>query len=148
MFPNPFRSTARAVPLLAILLAACSTPPPDLDLSRRHPSVQGRFMVEIEPPTPGPALNQIHAWTVKLSTPEGGPVTPARIAVRGGMPQHGHGLPTQPRVTRELAPGRYLLEGVKFSMSGWWELRLDIEAGGARDVAVFNLSVGDAGLQP
>src|SRR4249920_3274177 len=31
----------------------------------------------------------------------------------GGMPQHGHGLPTRPVVSRELADGTYLMEGMK-----------------------------------
>ena len=44
----------------------------------------------------------------------------AAITVDGGMPQHGHGFPTRPRVTRDLDDGTYLLEGMKFSMTGWW----------------------------
>jgi hypothetical protein len=53
------------------------------------------------------------------------------------MPQHGHGLPTRPRVTRELAGGVYEVGGVRFNMGGWWELKFTI--GG--DTVTFNLGL-------
>jgi hypothetical protein len=131
----------------AVLLAACGTPPADLDLSLQHPSRQGKFVVRLEPPASGPAVNQMHAWQVRLRTPAGAPVSQAVIGFDGGMPQHGHGFPTQPRVTRELSPGVYALEGMKFSMTGWWDMRLDLRAGDVADDAVFNVIVDDGGIR-
>ena len=46
---------------LAIALAACATQPSDLDLSLRHPTAQGRYVVQMDPPAAPPAINQIHA---------------------------------------------------------------------------------------
>lgn len=138
---------AAAAVAAALLLAACGTPPTDLDLRLQHPSRQGAFVVRLDPPATGPAINQMHAWQVRLSTPDGSPVTRARIDFDGGMPQHGHGFPTRPRVTRELSPGVYALEGMKFSMTGWWDIRLDIRAGDVSDTAVFNVVVDPAGLR-
>lgn len=126
---------------LATLLAACAAPPPDLDLSLRHTSAQGRYLVQMEPPAVTPAINQMHAWQIRLTSPDGTPVRNARIAVDGGMPQHGHGLPTRPQVSRELAAGTYLMEGMKFSMTGWWEIKLAIQAAGGADAVVFNTVV-------
>jgi hypothetical protein len=74
-------------------------------------------------------------------------VSQARIAFEGGMPQHGHGFPTRPRITRELQPGVYALEGMKFSMTGWWDMRLAIQAGELADTAVFNVIVDGSGIQ-
>lgn len=124
--------------LLTTALTACSTPPIDLDLSLRHSSTQGRYVVQMEPPAATPAINQMHAWQIKLSSPDGAPVRNASIVVDGGMPQHGHGLPTRPQVTREVADGTYLMEGMKFSMTGWWEIKLAIQAADGSDTAVFN----------
>ena len=134
-----FLSTA----ILTMALAACASPPKDLDVSLHHPSAQGRYVVRMESPATPPAINQMHAWQIKLSSPDGAPVRNARIAVDGGMPQHGHGLPTRPQVTREVAAGTYLMEGMKFSMTGWWEIKLAIQAADGADTAVFN-TIGDA----
>ena len=125
----------------ALLAAGCSTPPPDLDLSLSRQSVAGVYRVAVEPPAQQPAINQMHAWKVKLATPDGAAVRGAAFQVGGGMPQHGHGFPTQPRVTREVEPGTYLLEGMKFSMTGWWELKLAIDAAPGRDNVTFNTVV-------
>ena len=64
----------------------------------------------------------------------------AIIAVDGGMPEHGHGLPTKPRVTRQLGGGVYEIEGVRFNMGGWWELKLSISTPDGTDHVTFNLS--------
>ena len=42
------------------------------------------------------------------------------------MPGHGHGFVTQPRVTRDLGDGDFLVEGVKFHMMGAWVLDFEI----------------------
>jgi hypothetical protein len=70
-------------------------------------------------------------------------VAQARIQVDGGMPQHGHGLPTKPQVTRELPDGGYLIEGMKFSMTGWWEIKLAIDGPAGADRVTFNTVVAE-----
>jgi hypothetical protein len=52
-------------------------------------------------------------------------------------------MPPRPQVTQEIADGVYLLEGMKFSMPGWWELRLAIESAAGTDSATFNAVVQD-----
>ena len=134
--------TAAAV-ASAAYLSACGSPPHDLDLSLQHASTQSHFVVGLTPPAGGPVIDQIQTWQLRLTARDGTPVSQARILFSGGMPQHGHGFPTQPRVTREISPGVYALGGVKFSMSGWWDMRLGIHAGEHRDTAVFNVVLDD-----
>lgn len=127
------------IPLLLISLSACMTPPADLNLDLTRSTEQARYVVAVHALTEQIRINQMHAWEVQLNTASGDPVLGAQIAVGGGMPQHGHGFPTSPRVTRELGDGRYLLEGVKFSMPGWWEIKLEIQsAQGGADRITFN----------
>lgn len=138
------RVASIAVPFLFATLTACSTSTPsDLDLSLSHPSDKGSYVVSLQPPSPLPAINQIHAWQVSVTTADGRPVRQARLRVDGGMPQHGHGLPTRPQVTREIADGIYLLEGMKFSMTGWWEIRLAVQGAAGEDTVTFNTVVRD-----
>ena len=135
-FPGLAAATA-----MTLLLAGCGTPPTDLDLALDKPSAAGMYRVALVPPAQAPAINQLHSWQVKLAAPDGTPVHGATFAVDGGMPQHGHGLPTKPRVTRELADGTYQLDGMKFSMTGWWVVKLDIQGPQGADKVAFNTVV-------
>jgi hypothetical protein len=85
------------------------------------------------------AINKMMSWKLKVESADGKPVADARISVEGAMPEHGHGLPTQPKVTKDLGDGTYLVEGIKFSMPGWWTVTFAIEAGGKKDSVTFNL---------
>lgn len=121
------------------LLTACMSPPKDLDRSLTRPTAKGQYVAAIKSLAMPVPTNKIHSWEVRVTQASGQPVTGARITVDGGMPQHRHGLPTKPRVTRELDDGRYLIEGMKFSMDGWWELKLDIAGPQGSDQVTYNL---------
>ncbi len=133
--------------LLAIVLAVIAymmiamAPPSDLDLSRSRTTANGLFAVEIAPENTDFERNTMHSWIVTVKTLAGEPVEDAQIAVDGGMPQHGHGLPTAPQVTASLGEGRYRIEGVRFNMSGWWEFKLHVRAAAGEDDVTFNLSL-------
>jgi hypothetical protein len=60
--------------------------------------------------------------------------------VDGGMPQHNHGMPTQPQVT-PLGSGDYRVEGMKFQMPGHWVVTVAVDAEGQQDTATFNLQL-------
>jgi len=72
---------------------------------------------------------------------DGRAVEGAILAIDGGMPEHGHGLPTRPRMTRVLGAGAYEVEGVRFNMGGWWELKVTITSERGADIVTFNLSL-------
>ena len=139
---NPRKlGAAAAVAALTTLVVGCVARPADLNLSLDRNSVSNLYRVALVPPAQRPAINQMHSWKVKLTTLDGAPVHGATFLVDGGMPQHGHGLPTQPRVTREIEDGTYALEGMKFSMTGWWELKLAIQGPQGVDKVTFNTMV-------
>jgi hypothetical protein len=129
----------------AAAMAGCMSAPTDLDLSLTRATADGKFVVTLQPPATPAAINQLHTWQVRLASPAGAPIAHARIKVDGGMPQHGHGLPTRPQVTQELSDGTYLIEGMKFSMTGWWELKLAIESPEGSDKVTFNTVVSERG---
>ena len=88
------------------------------------------------------ALRLQELQTVRLLVLDatGRPVQGARISVAAGMPEHGHGVPTQPQV-ESLGGGMYDIEGLRFSMGGWWELKLAIETPAGTDRVTFNLDL-------
>jgi YtkA-like len=119
-------------------LAACMSPPSGLNLSLDRLTAHDKYRVTVHSLADPVTINKMHAWEIRLRSPSDEAVQGARISVNGGMPQHGHGFPTQPRVTQELGDGRYLLEGMKFSMPGWWEIKLKIAAASGEDEVTFN----------
>jgi hypothetical protein len=72
------------------------------------------------------AINQMHSWILHIENEEGLEIEGAIVDVEGGMPEHDHGLPTKPRVTEELGGGDYRLDGMRFHMSGYWEISVSI----------------------
>ena len=86
-------------------------------------------------------VRRLQTVPVLITDAKGVPVESAVISVDGGMPEHGHGLPTQPRATRALGGGLYEIEGVRFNMGGWWELKLAIDSPAGADSVTFNLSL-------
>ncbi|WP_291980581.1 FixH family protein [Luteitalea sp.] len=103
-------------------------------------SVEGRYVATLEPSQPL-RPRQMQTVRVIVRDIEGRGIDDAQIVVDGGMPQHGHGLPTRPRVTRSLGDGIYEIEGVRFNMGGWWEFRLAITGSRGVDTVTFNLAV-------
>ena len=127
-----------------VLLQGCAHfagPPDDLDYSRTRKSEAGHYRGTILPQTDPVPQGRLHTWTLHLETADGAPVEAAEIDVDGGMPQHGHGLPTRPRVSRALGGGDYLVEGMKFNMGGWWEVTFPVRATAGADTLVFNLAL-------
>ncbi|MDN2566769.1 FixH family protein [Aquibium sp. A9E412] len=130
-----------AVAVVAIYLAVqLFTPPPaEPDLGPQKSSAAGLFTVALAPEREPVPMNALHGWTVTVTTPDGAPVTDATLAIDGGMPAHGHGLPTAPTVGGHLGEGRYRVEGMRFNMGGLWELRVRVETPRGGDEAVFDL---------
>lgn len=116
-------------------------PPSDLDYALSKATDKGFYVGTLQPGLDPLAVGPIHNWTVEVRTADGEPVEHASISIDGGMPQHGHGLPTRPQVTQELGDGRYLVEGMKFNMPGWWVIEIDIDGPAGADAATFNLSL-------
>ena len=84
---------------------------------------------------------QMQTVRVAIVDANGRPVDGATLAIDGGMPEHGHGLPTRPRMTRVLGDGAYEVEGVRFNMGGWWEFKVAITSERGADIVTFNLSL-------
>jgi len=134
--------------LLAGLLLACTGKPAPAPEPQRAPdrgwrtiSDSGRLAGHLEPESGAVELNYFQTWVLELRESGGAAVLGAAIAIAGGMPSHGHGLPTQPQVTEELGGGRYRIEGVKLNMGGAWVIEVFVETSALRDRLRFDLAV-------
>ena len=106
-----------SVVAVCFVIAVLLTPPA---------AIAEELVVSYTTPDGNPALNQMHSWILHVEDEDGLEIEGAIIDVIGGMPEHDHGLPTKPRVTRELGGGDYQLEGMRFHMSGYWEVVVSI----------------------
>ena len=112
----------------------------NLDLSLERVTDHGVFRIQLKSGIDPIQISKVHQWSLQMSGADGVHVTGATIAVDGGMPEHGHGLPTAPRAAAAEGPGNYVINGMKFSMTGWWVLKLDVKAtDGRADTITFNL---------
>lgn len=103
-------------------------------------SANRAYIATLESPDPL-HLRRLQTVRLVITDEHGRPIDDAAIAVDGGMPEHAHGLPTQPRVSRALGDGRYEIAGLRFSMGGWWELNLAVDSSAGHDRVTFNLDL-------
>ena len=143
------RSAARITSRIGILSAATvltgcmmfAKAPKDLDYSRTRVSASGLYRGTVRPHGDTIPQGRLHRWTLHLETADGTPVDSVKVAVDGGMPQHGHGLPTKPRVTRAAGNGDHVVEGMKFNMGGWWVVKFAVQSKASTDTVTFNLKL-------
>ena len=142
--PSAFARRAAAAAASLLIATGCmmfAKPPRDLDYSRTRTSEAGLYRATIKPQGDSIPQGKLHRWVLNVRTASGAPVDACEIAVDGGMPQHGHGLPTKPRVTRDLGNGDHLVDGMKFNMGGWWVVKFHIASTSGTDTVVFNLKL-------
>lgn len=131
---------ALAVTAVVVLTACGTSSAASFDGSAR-PSEEGHFVGSVSSTPPVPPVNEMHNWTFHLEDADGVPIEGASITVHGDMPAHGHGLPTEPRVTDYLGNGDYLVEGMQFQMGGEWYVEFVIAADGIEDVVRFDFTL-------
>ena len=137
------RNTGRVATVLRLLAGvatACGGPAPTFDGALRA-SASGELRGSVTSAPAPPPVGQMHTWTLHLETAAGDPLEGAAISVDGDMPAHGHGLPTQPRVTTYLGDGDYVVEGMQFQMGGEWFVQFEISAPGVEDSIRFDFTL-------
>lgn len=135
--------------LIPATLATAQSVEPDLtrsadqriDFSTRKLSDAGKYRVSLRPHETRIAIGKLHGWVFNIKASDGEEFMPTQMAVAGGMPEHGHGFPSSPRVTRYLGNGDFLVEGVKFNMAGRWLFKVGLQGPSGWDTATFNLVV-------
>jgi hypothetical protein len=136
--------------LLVPLCVACAAgvartperePAPTPDRGGSAVSDRGRLKGRLYPESGSIEINRFQSWILELRDTGGTAVAGAQIAIAGGMPSHGHGLPTEPRVTEELGDGRYRIEGVKLNMVGAWVIEIFVQTAAGQDRLRFDLAI-------
>lgn len=103
-------------------------------------SENNNFQVSYESQLEPISINRIHSWVLHVTDADGDAVEDAKITIVGGMPEHNHGLATEPTI-EATGDGDYLLQGLRFHMMGYWELVLTVSHDGVSDNVVIPLEL-------
>lgn len=104
-------------------------------------SEQGYYRVALYPVDGHAPVAKLHNWIIHVETADGSTFVPSQLVVNGGMPGHGHGLPSTPRVTRYLETGDFLIEGMKFNMGGTWQLIVGLTGPAGPDQVIVDYDI-------
>jgi len=126
---------------LSLVLTVCSANAADVRLPDLSGVTDQGFKIEIYSELSPLSINTIHSWHIRVLDRDGEIIELEELNVFGGMPEHDHGLPTQPQVTKRLDNGDYLLEGVRFHMQGPWELQIEFQYAGVDDTAIIDFDL-------
>lgn len=109
----------------------------------------GLYALEVRFDPPRPPLGELFAVEATLTDREGAPVDAAIVALDARMPQHGHGMMTDPEDLPGTCEGEgaervcvhpggvYRTEGFKLHMGGAWTVTLDVQGPRGRDTTSF-----------
>ncbi|WP_163391179.1 cytochrome c peroxidase [Enterovibrio norvegicus] len=111
-------------------------------------SARGEYRVTLKPEQEPIAIGQLHNWVLHVETTQGDLFFPKQLAIKGGMPGHGHGFPSEPQISRYLENGEFLVEGMLFNMAGLWQLRVGIDGPSGWDTVTIlvTISPADSGI--
>ena len=124
-----------------IFLLLCNSVLAETDFATNKLSDNNLYQVSYTSKLEPIVINNLHTWVIHIKDANGKDVPDADVEVIGGMPEHNHGLPTQPQITKNIGDGCYLLEGMKFHMMGWWTVTVSITSNNISDSVTFNLKL-------
>lgn len=125
----------------ALLSTACLSPiptKPNWQLSQL--STKGLYQAHLSC-IELPSVGTFQECKVHILALNGTPVIKAEIIVDGGMPAHGHGLPTAPKAVLLNDQGLYEIQGLQFNMAGAWLLGFLIKTPQQQDKIVFDFVI-------
>lgn len=104
-------------------------------------SIRKIYSVQLKSAVYPVRLNEIHNWMLHLETNDAKNIENANIQIVGGMPEHGHGFPTTPSVSKHVGNGNYLIEGIKFNMYGIWAMEFSFASSNGFDKVRYLLKI-------
>ncbi len=115
---------------------ACAKPTDSYHAGLTKLGARNHFRITLLDADPAPPARYDNRWTVAVENAASAPVLGATLRVSPDMPEHGHGA-LRPVVVTELGDGRYQLDSIYLHMPGYWEVPIEVDAGGEVDEASF-----------
>lgn len=136
-----FRTKATLLLLGSLsLLGGCAAESASTGWQMSQTGVNNRYQAHLNCETM-PATGPFQNCTVSFSNLQGAAIIPDTLLIDGGMPLHGHGLPTSPLLTRPYQSDIYRIDGLKYNMPGAWLLGFKISADQGDDKIIFDFVI-------
>lgn len=135
------------IAVVGLLLSACASDPPPqppgptLEKSERTwgsaKETQGRkYVVALETEPDPPGMSELFVLVATVTDRDGKPIENAKVKLNARMPQHNHGMMTEPKPVAGVCDGTdcrwpggiYRSEGFKFHMGGEWTVTVEVDA--------------------
>lgn len=85
-------------------------------------TTDGRYVVHLDDVPTALKSSTMQTWCVRVTDVRGKAVRGIKLDFTGGMPQHGHGLPSVPATTAKRGKCPYRIDGIEFHMPGVWQV--------------------------
>ena len=143
MLPTLLKFTRNTTLLVIVILGAVTSTSIRADISTGKSLITDKslYRISISPQIDPIPIARLHSWVIHVETVDGSVFTPRQLVLTGGMPGHGHGLPSKPQVTKSLGNGDYLIGGMEFNMSGVWQLLVGVTGPDGPDQVTFEISI-------
>lgn len=121
-----------AAPPLALPAGAENTPFDNIR-SATWDTGDGSYSVHLDEVPAALESGTMQSWCVRVTDAKGKSARNIKLSFTGGMPQHGHGLPSVPATSAGKGKCPYRIDGIEFHMPGVWLIGFDIvNRGGKR----------------
>jgi hypothetical protein len=107
----------------------------------------GYYLVDVAFDPPRPAMGELFSAVATVRTRDGQPLDVGKVALDARMPQHNHGMETDPvdwpgeceadGKTCKHPNGLYRADGFKFHMPGAWTVTVDVSGPRGPDSTSF-----------
>ncbi len=101
----------------------------------------GLFHAAIESDVSPIPLNKAHSWRLKIEAQDGSPVDDADISVVFGIPANKNNTVAKSENVQNMGRGKFIIEGVIFTMPGQWEIWINIVVASRQDKVVFSFNI-------
>jgi len=84
-------------------------------------------------------LTNDFVWTLRVRSASGVPVPNASVSMEAWMPDQERVAHATPASIQSVGAGSYRISPLTFDRSGWWNLKVQVTAGGRTDSLAFNV---------
>ena len=87
----------------------------------------GRATFKLTSADPAPPRRGMNAWKLIVTDKAGAPISDAEVTVTGTMPDHQHGWPTPPTITKGADGMTFDFAQLNLSMAGVWTVTFEVK---------------------